>query len=192
METPNPRPRLTPHDLDSIRASINGFALFEGLGLCKAERKSKPNDWWALSPFHDEKTPSFHMRPDGVWYDFSIGKGGGPIELIEQLYSYNCYQAGQYILDNGWAQKATMEPDVKSNTNHVKQQVKSQTKPNAEVSATHQNKPIRQDLLPMTDYHDYLRTRGLSEATCQALGIGYRACRGLIPTIASVMHEIIG
>ncbi|MEL6688319.1 MAG: toprim domain-containing protein, partial [Pseudomonadota bacterium] len=38
---------------------------------------------------------------------------------------------------------------------------------------THQNDPIRQNLLPMCTYHDYLVQRGLSEETCRALGIGY-------------------
>jgi hypothetical protein len=54
--------RLTPEHLDEIRASVDWQAMFVGLGLRKAEGKSKPNDWWAFSPFHEEKTPGFHKR----------------------------------------------------------------------------------------------------------------------------------
>ena len=86
--------RLTGAHLDEIRASVNWQALFAGLGLRKAEAKSKAHDWWAFSPFHEEKTPSFHMAPGGVWYDFSIGEGGGPIELVQRLEGGNCYEAG--------------------------------------------------------------------------------------------------
>ena len=65
--------------------------------------ESKPGDWWAFSPFHDEKTPSFHMAAGGVWYDFSIGEGGGPIELVQRLEGGNCYEAGRLILERDWA-----------------------------------------------------------------------------------------
>lgn len=35
------------------------------------------NDYWFLSPFRDEKTPSFKVnRQLNVWYDHGIGKGG--------------------------------------------------------------------------------------------------------------------
>lgn len=89
--------RLCAENLDEIRASVDWQALFAGLGLRKAEQKSKPSDWWAFSPFHDEKTPSFHMAAGGVWYDFSIGEGGGPIELVQRLEGGNCYEAGRSI-----------------------------------------------------------------------------------------------
>lgn len=95
--------RLSPENLDEIRASVDWQALFTGLGLRKAEQKSKANDWWAWSPFHDEKTPSFHMASGGIWYDFSIGEGGGPIELVQRLEGGNCYEAGRSILERGWA-----------------------------------------------------------------------------------------
>ena len=85
--------QLGPENLDEIRASIAWQSMFTGLGLKKAEQKSKPNDWWAFSPFHEEKTPSFHMAAGGIWYDFSIREGGGPIELVQRLEGGNCYEA---------------------------------------------------------------------------------------------------
>ncbi|KAB7613637.1 hypothetical protein F9L33_09670 [Amylibacter sp. SFDW26] len=144
-----------------------------GLDLRKAEGKSKPNDWWAYSPFHEEKTPSFHMGPGGLWFDFSIGEGGGAIELVQKLQSNNCFEAGRYILEQGWAHASV---DLSQPVTHTRDSVrrsvtKSVTacdKPNAPF-----NEVIRQDLIAMCDHHDVLNQRGISTETCDALGIGF-------------------
>ena len=68
---------LAPAHLNHIRATIDWQSMFEGLNLKRDNRKSKPDDWWAFSPFKEERTASFHMGPSGIWYDFSVGMGGG-------------------------------------------------------------------------------------------------------------------
>ena len=42
---------------------------------------------WARCPFHNEKTPSFAIYPDGRgWYCFSCHRGGDAAALYQQLY----------------------------------------------------------------------------------------------------------
>lgn len=168
--------RLSPENLDEIRASIDWQALFAGLGLRKAEQKSKPHDWWAFSPFHDEKTPSFHMASGGIWYDFSIAEGGGPIELVQRLEGGNCYEAGRSILERGWAHASVnLSQPVIQQRDGVRRAVTSAvTKPRHETKKSGlSNAPIRQDLLELCDYHEELEKRGISEETCELLGIGF-------------------
>ncbi|MGZ4611998.1 MAG: CHC2 zinc finger domain-containing protein, partial [Kineosporiaceae bacterium] len=39
-----------------------------------------------LCPFHDEKTPSFHVRPQvGLWHCFGCGKGGDVISFVQEV-----------------------------------------------------------------------------------------------------------
>lgn len=52
----------------------------------------KGANWWYLSPFHTECTPSFKVDVNkNVWYDFSIGKGGNIITLVSMLYQTDSF-----------------------------------------------------------------------------------------------------
>ena len=174
--------RLETRHLDQIRATADWQQLFQGLGLRKAEKKSRESDWWAFSPFRQEKTPSFHMGPGGIWYDFSIGDGGGSIELVQKMMSLNCYEAGRYILEQGWARAdVTITDGASQPSNALSQSSKTRNHVRHKLSdKPSQKKPpsnpvIRQDLIPLTSHHEVLDDRGISEETCELLGIGYLA-----------------
>ncbi|MGL5980912.1 MAG: toprim domain-containing protein [Phocaeicola sp.] len=45
---------------------------------------------WYISPFREEKLPSFKLNMErNLWYDFGIGKGGNIIALAAELYQTN-------------------------------------------------------------------------------------------------------
>ncbi len=180
-------PYLAPAHLNHIRANIDWQAMFDGLSLKKSVKKSKPNDWWAFSPFHKEKTPSFHMGAGGIWHDFSIGEGGGAIELVQKLRHCNCYEAGRFILDQGWVTSPLLNTPAKHCKDIQNRVSESMAKENASTVLT--NPSIRQDLIPMTSYHPYLEARGVSETTCQELGIGFLA-QGRSPLRGRVVFQI--
>lgn len=182
--------RLTPEHLDEIRASVDWQAMFGGLGLRKAEGKSKPNDWWAFSPFHEEKTPSFHMGPGGLWFDFSIGEGGGAIELIQKLEGGNCFEAGRFILEHSWAHASVdLSQPVTGQRDKVRRSVTKAVTEKTEAVSTPFNAPIRQDLIAMCGTHPRLEERGISEETCAALGIGYLA-QGRSPLKGRIVFQV--
>jgi Toprim-like/CHC2 zinc finger len=52
-------------------------------------QKVKNKDYWYLSPFREEKTPSFKInRGMNAWYDHGIGKGGNMIDF--GILYFNC------------------------------------------------------------------------------------------------------
>jgi hypothetical protein len=57
--------------------------------LCHQPQKMRNQDYWYLSPFREEKTPSFKVnRSKNVWYDHGIGKGGNLIDF--GIIYFNC------------------------------------------------------------------------------------------------------
>lgn len=64
---------FTPEDKQKIREATDLVAL---VGETVVLRQ-RGNDFWGCCPFHNEKSPSFHVMPDrGFWKCFSCGKGG--------------------------------------------------------------------------------------------------------------------
>lgn len=53
------------------------------------ELEEKNGEFWGLSPFKDEKTPSFSVRKEtNSFYDFSSGIGGNVFTFVK--YYNNC------------------------------------------------------------------------------------------------------
>lgn len=44
-------------------------------------------------PFHNERTPSLKLYPDGGWHCFGCGKGGSSIDFVMGLYGLDFRQA---------------------------------------------------------------------------------------------------
>ena len=52
------------------------------------ELRQRGGKLWACCPFHNERTPSFAIYPDGRgWYCFSCHRGGDAAALYQQLYN---------------------------------------------------------------------------------------------------------
>lgn len=55
-------------------------------------------DWWGCCPFHNEKTPSFHVVPEKkMYYCFGCGKGGGVINFVMEIDKLSFVEAVTYI-----------------------------------------------------------------------------------------------
>lgn len=59
--------------------------------------KRAGSNYKGLSPFHDEKTPSFVVSPSKqIWKDFSSGKGGTAITFLMELEGFSYPEALRY------------------------------------------------------------------------------------------------
>lgn len=56
--------------------------------------EERGGEFWALSPFKDENTPSFSVNVNkGYWYDFSSGMGGNLIDFVMKYHKVGLVQA---------------------------------------------------------------------------------------------------
>ena len=62
--------------------------------------KKSGSNYKGLSPFTNEKTPSFMVSPTKqIWKDFSSGKGGNVIAFLMEHEQYSYPQAIRYLAD---------------------------------------------------------------------------------------------
>ena len=66
--------------------------------LSREPKTIKNNDYWYLSPLHEEKTPSFKVDiVKNVWYDHGDGVGGNIIDLVMNIYNLDFKSALQKL-----------------------------------------------------------------------------------------------
>src|ERR1700749_1917843 len=71
--------RFTPQFLDELRARLS---VSEVVGK-RVKLKKAGREWKGLSPFQQEKTPSFYVNDQkGFYHDFSSGKHGNIFDFI--------------------------------------------------------------------------------------------------------------
>ncbi|GAB4403735.1 MAG: DNA primase [Bacteroidia bacterium] len=133
--------------------------------------KKRGANFWALSPFGNEKTPSFAVNPvKGIYKDFSSGKGGSAINFLMEMEGYTYAEALRHL-----ARKYNIE-------------IAEEEETDAEKDARDQ----RQSLFIVNEYaagyfHDillkhpegrqvglsYFKERGLLDATIETFQLGY-------------------
>ena len=73
--------RFSPALLDQIKARIN---LIDEVRKVVPQLKKKGRYWWGNCPFHNEKSPSFHVREEGNYYCFGCGAGGDIFGFVQE------------------------------------------------------------------------------------------------------------
>src|SRR6201996_5863325 len=73
--------RFTPQFLDELKARLS---VSEVVGK-RVKLKKAGREWKGLSPFQQEKTPSFFVNDQKqAWFDFSSGKNGNIFDFLMQ------------------------------------------------------------------------------------------------------------
>lgn len=70
-------------------------------------KQIKGSDYWYISPYREERTPSFKVNNDlNIWYDYGTGQGGNIIDLIMKMYNLSSVtEVLSYFNNNNYQQK---------------------------------------------------------------------------------------
>lgn len=76
--------------------------------------KRSGSNWRGLSPFNNEKTPSFIVSPEKqIWHDFSSGRGGNMFSFVMEMEGLSFKETLNLL-----ARKAGLDPDQFRTQNH--------------------------------------------------------------------------
>lgn len=134
-------------------------------------RPAGPGSMKGLCPFHDEKSPSFNVRPTvGAWHCFGCGEGGDVISFVQKVEHLTFTEAIERL-----AQKLGMELHYEEGG-----------KPGGGESLGRRSRLVEAHRVAQEFYHhallnapearagrDFLRERGFDSEAAKRFGVGF-------------------
>lgn len=152
---------------EEVRARLNIEDIIgEYVQLKRAGRNFK-----GLSPFTDERTPSFVVSPEKqIWHDFSSGKGGDIFSFVMQMEGMDFRQSLEHL-----ARKAGVEIEQFSGGDGQFAKRKSRARSALELAIRY----YQQVLIRTPEALDYvIKKRKFTRQTIEDFSIGYAPVNG--------------
>ncbi len=155
---------------ETIDAIFEAARVEEVIGDFVQLKKSGSN-YKGLSPFVNEKTPSFMVSPaKQIWKDFSSGKGGNVVSFLMEHEHFTYPEALRYL-----ANKYQIEIEETEQSDEEKQALNERE---SLFIVSEFAKKYFHDVLLKTDEglaigHSYFKERGFTEETIKTFQLGY-------------------
>jgi DNA primase len=124
-----------------------------------------------LCPFHDERSPSFHVTPArGLWYCFGCGEGGDVISFLERIEHVTFAEAVERLADRVGVQLAYDDAGTRSARGPQREQrtrMMEAHKAAAEFYADQLAEPSA------VAARQFLDERGFDRAAAEHFGVGF-------------------
>ena len=160
--------RIPDHVLDEIRARLP-LSEVVGRRVSWDRRKSQParGDFWACCPFHQEKSPSFHVDDrKGFYHCFGCGASGDHLRFVMETEGASFIEAVERLAND--AGVALPARDAASERREERRKGLGEV---AELAAAFFEAAFRAPV--GRGARDYAERRGLSVETLRAFRIGY-------------------
>lgn len=133
--------------------------------------KKSGSNFKGLSPFSDERTPSFMVSPaKQLWKDFSSGKGGSVVSFLMEHEHFSYPEAIKYL-----ANKYGIEVEETERTDEQKE--KATQKENLFVVSDYAKEYFHKTLLNVEEGKaiglSYFKERGFTQETIEKFSLGY-------------------
>ncbi|MBQ4191994.1 MAG: DNA primase [Bacteroidales bacterium] len=133
--------------------------------------RKRGSSLWACCPFHNEKTPSFHVEPSrGIYKCFGCGKSGTAVGFVMEHEHFSYYEALKYL-----ANKYHIEVKEKEET--VEDIAARQRTESLMLVSEFAQKFFVNSLLHTDEGRNvglaYLHSRGLDDETIERFGLGW-------------------
>ncbi|WP_428768183.1 DNA primase [Treponema sp. HNW] len=161
-------PKFSPQTIDEINARTDMVALVSE--YTRLERRG--DEWWGCCPFHNEKTPSFHVNAERKMYHcFGCGAGGGLINFYMETEKVSYSDAVRFL-----AKKCGAELIYEGSFNAKNEKPEENKKERfidlyGRVSGTYGFFLTSSDMGKKA--LDYLKARGVTDSSIEEFGLGF-------------------
>ncbi len=159
--------RIPAHIVDQI---YNSTDIVDVVGDYLQLKKRGAN-YWALSPFVNEKSPSFSVNSQkGIYKDFSSGKGGNAVNFLMEMEGFSYVEALRHL-----AKKYNIELEEEEESEE--QRVSRDQRESLYIVNEFAARWFHEQLMESDEGRriglSYFKERGILEATIEAFQLGY-------------------
>ncbi|MCJ7467641.1 MAG: DNA primase [Maribacter sp.] len=133
--------------------------------------KKSGSNFKGLSPFTDERTPSFMVSPvKQIWKDFSSGKGGNVVAFLMEHEHFTYPEAIRYLAKK---YNIEIEETERSDEDKVASNERESMYLVSEFAQRHFSEMLWETELGKAIGLSYFKERGFTEETIKKFGLGY-------------------
>lgn len=155
--------KIRARDIEEVKSRVN---IADVVGEYVSLKNASVGSLKGLCPFHDEKSPSFNVRPmQGFYHCFGCGEGGDVYKFLQQLESISFYEAVEKL-----AARVGFELTYEDGGPSQDQGQRSRIlEANTAAAAFYQSQLMTEDAIPG---RDFLKGRGFDKSAAETFGVG--------------------
>jgi DNA primase len=156
--------KISARDIEEVKARVN---IADVIGGYVALKPASAGSLKGLCPFHQEKSPSFNVRPlQGFYHCFGCGAGGDVYKFLQEMESLSFYEAVENL-----AQKASYTLTYEAGSNAPDQGQKARIYEANLAASKYFAEQLGTDAA--TPGRDFLKSRGFDKSAAETFGVGF-------------------
>lgn len=156
--------KISARDIEEVKARVN---IADVIGGYVALKPASAGSLKGLCPFHQEKSPSFNVRPlQGFYHCFGCGAGGDAYKFLQEMESLSFYEAVENL-----AQKVGFTLTYEAGSNAPDQGQKARIFEANQAASKYFQEQLGSDAA--STGRDFLKSRGFDKAAAETFGVGF-------------------
>lgn len=156
--------RISSKDIEEVKSRVN---IADVIGSYVALKPASAGSLKGLCPFHQEKSPSFNVRPlQGFYHCFGCGAGGDVYKFLQEMESLSFYEAVENLAGKvGYS--LTYEAGGSAPDQGQRARI---LEANGQAAAYFQQQLASAEA---STGRDFLKSRGFDKSAAELFGVGY-------------------
>lgn len=156
--------KISARDIEEVKSRVN---IADVVGAYVSLKPASAGSLKGLCPFHQEKSPSFNVRPlQGFYHCFGCGAGGDVYKFLQEMESLSFYEAVENL-----ANKVGYNLTYEAGARGADQGQKARILEANQASANYFQEQLLTDAA--ITGRDFLKSRGFDKAAAEMFGVGF-------------------